>query len=223
MREVIWLKNVIKLYGQQRAINGVSLQVCENERVAIKGAPGSGKSTLLKLIAGMERPSAGEIFVMEKALHEMGSDALSVFRSRNMGVILEDPCLMPGLSLLENVALPLAVRGVSVLKREKAAFEMLKALGLSHAAHTMPDKVSVFEAQAASLARALIGKPKILLMDEAAARLSEKETEKFGGLLSTALESGDYTVLSFSADEGGILYAERKVVLDHGTIKEDKS
>lgn len=222
MSEIISLKNVIKLYGQQRAINGVSLQVNENERVLVKGAPGSGKSTLLKIITGMERPSAGEIFVMEKALHEMSSDALSVFRNRCMGVILEDPCLMPGLSLLENVALPLTVRGVSVLKREKAAFEMLKVLDISYAAHTMPDKVSVYEAQAASLARALAGKPKILLMDEAAARLSEKEADKFGGILNTALGSGDYTVLSFSAEEGGILDADKKVELDHGTIKEDK-
>jgi putative ABC transport system ATP-binding protein len=223
MNEIITLKNVVKLYGHRRAINGVSMSVNETERVAVKGAPGSGKSTLLKLIAGMERPSAGEIFVIEKALHEMGSDASSVFRNRYIGVILENPCLMPGLSLLENVALPLAVRGVSVLKREKTAFKMLKALGLSYAAHTMPEKVSIYEAQVTSFARALVGQPKILLMDEAAARLSGKEAEKLIGILSVIPEFGDYTIMNFSASEDEIFKTERKVVLDYGTIKEDKS
>jgi ABC-type lipoprotein export system ATPase subunit len=222
MKEIISLKNVIKLYGQQRAINGVSLQVNENERVLVKGAPGSGKSTLLKLIAGMERPSAGEIFVMEKALHETGSDALSVFRSRYMGVILEDPCLLPELSVLENVALPLTVRGISALKREKAAMEVLKALGAAYLAHTSPEKISVYEAQAASLARALVGQPKILLLDEAAARLSEREIGKLGGILSAIQELGDYTIMSFSAEEDGILNTGKRIALNHGTIKEDK-
>lgn len=223
MKEIIRLESVIKLYGERRAINGVSLLVNENEHVLVKGAPGSGKSTLMKLIAGMERPSAGEVHVLGKALHGTDPDTSSVFRNRYIGVVLEDPGLMPELSLLENAALPLAVRGASVLKREKAAFEILKALGLSHAAHTRPEKVSVYEAQVASLARALAGQPKILLMDEPVARLSKGEAEKLGGILSALPEFGDYTILSFSAEEDGILNTGKRIVLDHGTIKEDKS
>lgn len=223
MKEVIRMEGVIKLYGQRRAVNGVSLSVNENERVAVKGAPGSGKSTLIKLIAGMERPSAGEVYVLGKAVHEMDSDTSSVFRNHNIGVILKGPFLMPELSLLDNVALPLAIRGMSVLKREKAALEILKAMGLSYAAYTMPEKVSFYEAQAASLARALAGKPKILLMDEVSAHLSERETEKFRDILGGISGLGDYTILSFSENEDEILKADKRVVLDHGIIKEEKS
>lgn len=222
MSEIISLKNVIKLYGQRRAINGVSLSINENERIAVKGAPGSGKSTLLKLIAGMERPSAGEVYVLGKAVHEMNSDTSSVFRNRNISVILKEPCFMPELSLLDNVALPLTVRGISVLKREKAAREMLKALDISYAAHTRPEKVSVYEAQVTSLARALVGHPKILLMDETAAGFTEKETEKFREVLNDIPGLGDYTILSFTAADNDILFTDRNVVLDHGIIKEDK-
>lgn len=223
MKEIIALKNVIKLYGQRRAINGISLSVSENERVTVKGAPGSGKSTLLKIIAGMERPSAGEAYVLGKALHEMNADALSIFRNRNIGVIMKAPFLMTELTLLENVALPLAVRGISVLKRQKAALEILKAMGLSYTAHAMPEKVSVYEAQIAALARALAGQPKILLMDEVSAHLSEKETEKLRDIFSAIKEFGDYTVLNFSAGEDEISKADKSIILDHGMIKEDKS
>ncbi len=222
MKEIISLKNVIKLYGQRRAINGVNLHVNENECVAVNGVPSSGKSTLLKLIAGMERPSAGEIFVLGKAVHEMDFDISSTFRNRNIGIVLRNPSFMPELSLLDNVSLPLAVRGVSVLKREKAAREKLKALGISYAAHNKPEKVSIYEAQIASLVRVLVAQPKILLIDEAAAGFTEKETEKFRNVLNDILGLGDYTILSFSAADNDILFADRNVVLDHGIIKEDK-
>lgn len=221
MKEIIKLENVIKLYGQRRALNGVDLIIEAGERVCIRGAAGSGKSTLVKLIAGMERPSAGEIHVLGKAVHDMDTETAAEFRNRNIGVVLREPCLLRELSLAENVALPLTARGTAANKREKAAREQLKALGMPYAAHTMSEKVSFYEAQLVSLARALTAQPKILLLDDAAAGLSESETQQLKGILVTLSKFGDFTVISFSGG-GDILGADRSFVLEQGKLKEDK-
>ena len=119
MSEIIRLENVIKmLAGNRRAINGVSLTIQAKERVAIHGASGSGKTTLARLIAGMERPSSGRVFVLDKAVHDMDADTAAVFRSRHIGLIARHPAFMENLTVLENVALPLMIRGIPPAQRE---------------------------------------------------------------------------------------------------------
>ncbi|MHB1313931.1 MAG: ABC transporter ATP-binding protein [Christensenellales bacterium] len=222
MKEILKLENVIKMYGgERRAVNDVSLCVFEGENIMISGAAGSGKSTLMRLIAGMEHPSAGEIFILNKAVHTMDSGTASVFRNHTFGVMLRSPAFMEHLPVLENVALPLAIRGMAAPQRAKKAMALLKELGLSYAAHTYPGQLSIYEAQLASLARAIISKPGILLLDEITANLSEKESGRMLGMIHALWQAGDYSIISFSTAKDSVLRPDRCFRLDHGTIREE--
>ena len=219
---IIRLENVIKIVpGGQRAVNYVSFTIQGKENVVIYGTPGSGKSILMRLIAGMEAPSAGKIFVMDKALHEMSSDAAAGFRNRTFGIMQRDPCLIERLTVLENVTLPLAVRGISYGKRIQAAKEQLKTLGLLNVAHTYPTQISFYEAQMVSLARALIAKPQILLLDEMTAGLSITETHQILGIIHALWKFGKYTIVSFSGTKSCMFHADRYFMMDHGMIWEE--
>ena len=221
---VIELREVIKMMpGGLRAVNGVSLCVRAGERVSVHGAPGSGKSALMRLIAGMEPPSDGEIHVLGEAVHAMDPDAAADFRNTHMGVMLRDPCLLPRLTVLENAALPLAIRGVPLAQRNQVAKGKLKALGFGHIAHARPDQLLSYETRAAALARALIGEPPILLLDEVFAGLSARESEQLAGIIGAVTRFGRLTVILFSASAHHYMDADRTLALDHGTIREDRS
>lgn len=223
MKEAIKLENVIKMYpGGRRAVNGVSLSVYEGERAVLNGSPGSGKSTLMRLIAGMEKPSDGKITVMGKAVEKMSPDIASVFRSKHFGIVLRSARLMERLTVLENTALPLALRGIPAGKRNSMARDQLKALGLDTIAGAYPRQLSPYEAQLASVARALTAQPEILMLDEACAGLSEKETERLSEIINTIGRFGDFTVLNFCENGCGFT-ADKNIRLEYGTIREDRS
>ena len=224
MNGIIRLENVIKMYpGGQRAINDVSFSIHERERVEFHGTSGSGKSTLMRLIAGMEAPSAGKIFVMDRAVHEMDSDTASVFRNRNIGTIQRESGFMERLTVIENVAIPLVLRGIPVFQRYREAKEQLKVLGLEYATHAYPSQLSAYEARVASVAQVLIARPGILLLDDIVASLSAKETGQLTDLINDIGKSGDFTVLYFCTESNQNLSADRCFKLDHGKIQEDRS
>ncbi|MGI6174960.1 MAG: ABC transporter ATP-binding protein [Christensenellales bacterium] len=180
MQEMIKLENVIKMYEDgRRAVNGINLCVRKGECVVICGASGSGKTTLMRLLAGMERPSSGRVMVLGKAVHEMDADRLAAFRNRHIGLLSKDAAFMGGLTVLENVALPLMIRGVSFAKREKAAKEQLKTLGLTYVAGARPAQLSSLETKLVSIARMLIAQPEVLLLHDATASLSARDWQKF--------------------------------------------
>ena len=224
MKEIIKLENVVRMVeGNRRAVNGLSFCIRESEHVAVYGAPGSGKGTLMRLVAGMDMPSAGKIFVLDEALHKMDANAASDFRNRNIGVVCREHGFMERLAVYENVALPLAARGMPSPQRKRAVKDQLKALGIWHIAHAYPAQISAFDTMVASIARAVIAQPKILMLYEIAARLSEKEMEQITGIVSALSEYGDYTVLSFSVNINDGLHTERHIKLDHGKVREDIS
>jgi len=223
MSEIIKLENVIKMTaGERRAVNGVSLSIHNNERVVIHGAPGSGKTTLMRLIAGMERPSSGKVFVLDKGVHEMNSDTAAAFRNRTFGILRRRCAFMENMTVRENVALPLVISGMPAAKRQRAVKEQLKILGLGYAANARPSQLSFLEMQMVSIARALIMKPKILLIDDMAAELSEKDREKIKGILHWLLQPGEYTILEFSGTESILMRAERTIALAYGIIQEEQ-
>jgi putative ABC transport system ATP-binding protein len=222
MSEIIRLENVIKmLTGNRRAINGVSLAIQEKERVTICGASGSGKTTLTRLIAGMERPNSGKVFVLDKAVHDMDADTAAVFRSRHIGLIARHPAFMESLTVLENVALPLMIRGIPLAQREKTAQEQLKTLGLAHTVNARPTQLSILEAKLASIARALIAQPQILLLDDAAAGLPERDVEQIKGILYALSQFGECVILEFSGEKNGLICADRTMNLERGKIQEE--
>ena len=135
----------------------------------------------MRLIAGMEVPSAGKVFVLGQDMHEMRADKAAEFRNRHIGIVRRRAGFMARLNVLENVSLPSAVRGTAVSKRNREAKELLKSLGILHIAHAHPFQLSAYEALTSAVARALIAQPKVLMLYEAAADLSERETEQFAG------------------------------------------
>lgn len=221
MNGIIRLENVVKLYPpRQRAVNGVSLSVAERGRVCICGAPGSGKTTLMRLIAGMESISAGSIFVYEKPVHTLNANGLADLRNRTFGVLQRNPGFMEPLSVLENVALPLLIRRAPFAKRAAAAREQLESLGIPHLTNARPAQLSTYEAQLASLARAFVARPKILLLDDMAADLSRKESDQFFGILSALWQFGDCALLYFTGGGNSPFPFDQRFILDHGNLQE---
>jgi len=222
MKEIIRLENVVKMYPwERRAVNDISLSVAGRQRVTVRGAPGSGKSVLMRLIAGMEKPSAGKIFVLDNAVHEMSADAAAAFRNRHIGVMQRDPGFIEQLSVTENVALPLTVRGVPVRIRNREARGLLKEIGLPGVVNALPAQLSVFEKMLAAAARMLIGRPQILLLDDIFAGLTERETVRLTDVINVFLGQGNYTMIFFCAEKSEKLYTDRTIRISGGKLQED--
>ena len=217
MKEIIRLDNVVKMVNDQRIVNGVSLTVYEGEHVQVCGADQNGRSMLMKLIAGMERPSNGQVFVRGKAVHELDADRAATFRNQTFGICLWEPSYMPNLTVWENVALPLMIRGVDVLKRERAAKEQLKQMGIRAIAYAYPAQLKPMEAQIASITRALVAQPPVLLIEDLTAGLSEKQAGQVMDVLSALAEA---TIIGFTSGEN-VPGAQRRLVLERGQLREE--
>ena len=217
--EAILLDDVIKLdMTGRRVINGLNLRVSEGEIVRITGGAGSGKTCLIRLISGMESPDSGKVSVLGHPLYEMNADAKAEFRSIHIGLVSRYPAFLRRLTVLENVAMPLTLRGVSLAEREKYARTQLKELELLYIAQSRSSQLTMYELQAASVARALVSQPEILLLDDMSADLSIKDKEKMGDLLRGVHKSSGYTILELISGENSILDADRKFSLTKGKV-----
>lgn len=222
MNEAIRLENVLKQYPPRtRAINGVSMRVAAGERVCVSGAPSSGKTTLLRLIAGIEPVSSGSVFVFGTPLHALDNGARADFRNAMFGIIGRKPALFGALSVAENAALPLLIRGVQTAKSLQAARVTLDALGIAHLFGTRSVQLTPVEACLAAIARALVTEPKILLLDEPYADLSERDAQKIADRLDALGRSGGCTMLYF-AGAPNALPIDKKFILHYGELREDK-
>lgn len=219
MSEIIRLENVVKVTpSNRRAVNGVNLRISQGERVTICGAPGSGKETLMRLIAGMEKPSDGKIFVCGQAVHDMDAGSAAAFRNRIFGILHRNPAFVDTLTLSENVAMPLCIRGLPAAKRDKAVRDTLKSFGLLYAKDALPEKLSALEIHMAAVARALIAKPQILMLHDAGADLSQRENEQIKAALP---DSGAYTIVELTGAENAMIGADRIIKLEFGRIQEE--
>ena len=219
--EVIRLNKAIKVYDNgRRGLGGVDISIAQGQCAAVLGAPGSGKNTLMRLIAGMDMPSAGEVYVLDTPVHAMSRDAAAHFRSDNMGIVPRRSGLMPRLSILQNVQMPLAAAGMPSQKRTKMAKEPLDMLGIAHVMHAYPAQLSAYEVKTAALARALVMQPKILLLYEILDGLTERETDQMTGTLNAMLKYGSYTALFFSTGAQSGLHTDTTIWLGHGKVRE---
>ncbi len=178
MPQMIRLDNVSKIYttGAQpvQALRNVSLQIEHGEFVAVTGESGSGKSTLLHLLGGLDRPTAGSVFVDEVPIHDATEEALTAFRRVKLGFIFQFFNLMPAMTLVENVALPLLLQGSPRSSAMTAAQAELSDIGLGDKAERFPHQVSGGEMQRTAIARALVHKPALLLADEPTGNLDSR-------------------------------------------------
>src|SRR6202049_523890 len=157
-----------------RAVDGISVRVASGEFVALLGASGSGKSSLLNLIAGLDRPTSGTVVVQESNLAKLSREELAKYRLHTVGMVFQSFNLIPSMTLLENVELPLRFAEVDRAKRVGLAEEALRRVGLLARKRHRPTELSGGEQQRASLARALINKPQVLLADETTGNLGSR-------------------------------------------------
>ncbi|KAI4441013.1 ABC transporter ATP-binding protein [Schaedlerella arabinosiphila] len=164
---VLCTENLKKYYGsgenQVKALDGISLDVERGEFAAIVGSSGSGKSTLLHMLGGLDRPTAGKVYVDEKDISDLKDDALCVFRRRKIGFVFQSYNLVPVLNVYENIVLPIELDGNTVDKNYVK--QVIEILGLSDRIHRLPGQLSGGQQQRVAIARALAAKPAILLAD----------------------------------------------------------
>ena len=216
--EFIKLYHVDKVYPpNQAALRGIDFQVQQGEFVFIAGASGAGKSTLLKLLFADEQATRGQVMVGGRNLNAISRSGVSQLR-RTVGVIFQDYKLLQTRTVLENVAFALEVIGVSKREREQRAFKMLAAVGLKERIQSFPQTLSGGEQQRVSIARALVGRPQLILADEPTGNLDPDMTMAVFQLLLEACESGS-TVLVASHNLSLIEEMnKRTLVLDQGRL-----
>jgi lipoprotein-releasing system ATP-binding protein len=178
------LRKIYRSGGTQVVVfNELSLDVRRGERLAIIGESGAGKSTLLHLLGGLERPSAGQIFYGDQEIASLGDQPLADFRNRTIGFVWQNPSLLPEFTALENVMMPLLIRGVAPDFARRAARRRLEEVGLETRQAHRAGELSGGEQQRVGLARALAGEPRVLLADEPTGSLDFRTGEMIIGLI----------------------------------------
>lgn len=216
------LRNVEKRYDRGarpvEAVRGISFVIARGELVALMGPSGSGKSTLLNLIAGLDTPTAGEIFVDGISLRALGDDALTDLRRTRIGVVFQLFNLLPSIAAIENVALPLRASGVDAADAAERAARALAAVGLGARAHHLPEELSGGEMQRVAIARALAIEPTVILADEPTGSLdSETGLEVLATLRRCVREHG-VTVLLITHDAAAAAHADRVIRMRDGAL-----
>jgi putative ABC transport system ATP-binding protein len=219
------LENVVKRYGQGEtavcAVAGVSLAVAPREFVAIVGPSGSGKSTLLHLMAGLDLPDAGDVFIGGQSLAALSDDAVTVLRRRQIGIVFQFFNLLPMLTAEENVALPLVLDGERLRAARPRARAMLERVGLGHRARHRPDQLSGGEMQRVAIARALVTEPLVLLADEPTGNLDSHTGEEILALVRAMAERHGQAVVMVTHDARAAARAQRVLAMRDGRVERE--
>ncbi|MBQ3031745.1 MAG: ABC transporter ATP-binding protein [Anaerotignum sp.] len=204
---------------QIHAIDGISMNIYQGEVCCLLGKSGSGKSTLLNLIAGLEKPTEGKIIFHKKHIERMDEDQLADFRRQYVGFVFQSYNLLPTLTALENVTLPLIFKGIPKKEREERAMEMLKAVGLEERAKHKPFEMSGGQQQRVSIARAFVNQPPVVFADEPTGNLDTKTTYEMMDLITGLAKKYNQTLVIVTHDLELAEYADRVVVLQDGKIE----
>jgi len=204
-------------HGQIDVLKNINLEIHEGETVAVVGQSGSGKSTLLSLMAGLDRQTAGSLRLRDKEISEMSEVKLSQFRAENIGIIFQQFYLMPHLTALENVSLPLEMFGYEdYLNRAK---EALQQVGLSDREQHFPHQLSGGESQRVAIARAVVTRPSILLADEPTGNLDNETGVQVANLLFDLVKTTGMTMLLVTHNTEMAKRCSRQLTLQFGTFQ----
>ena len=210
----IYTRDSIKL----TVLDGLSLQVTEGEFVALMGPSGSGKTTLLNLIAGIDRPTSGSLNIAGTELSRLSEGELAKWRSRSVGFIFQFYNLIPVLSALENVALPLLLTNLSAKQRKERAMVALKVVGLEDRSKHYPRQLSGGQEQRVAIARAIVTDPKIIVADEPTGDLDAKSAEEILGLMEVLNRDFHKTILMVTHDPRAAAKAHVQHHLEKGVL-----
>jgi putative ABC transport system ATP-binding protein len=222
---MIELRGIGKTYrlgtNEFQALAGVDLDIVPGEFVALTGASGSGKSTLMNILGCLDTPSAGSYVLDGAAVAGLEEDQLARVRNRKIGFVFQNFYLMPRMSALDNVAQPLIYRGFSPAARRQRASEALARVGLADRMHHKPNELSGGQRQRVAVARALVGKPEVLLADEPTGNLDSRTALEIMALF-TQLNSEGHTLIVVTHDPGIASYSKRVIRLHDGRVVEDR-
>jgi len=215
------LKKVFRSGASELVLfENLSFEVMEGEMLAVVGESGAGKSTLLHIIGTLDRPSAGDVYCAHLQLSSLSENAAADFRNRKIGFVWQFHYLLPEFTALENVAMPLLMRGIPKAQTEKEATEWLGEVGLAQRAHHRAGELSGGEQQRAALARALITKPKLLLADEPTGDLDSRTADAVFELIARLHRDHQLSSLIATHNIGFARRCHRVLRLENGRIKE---
>ncbi len=221
-KPVISVKNLYKVYrvgeNKVRALNGVSFDIRKGEFCAIVGTSGSGKSTLLNMLAGLEKPTKGEIVISGEHIENKKENELVAFRREHIGFIFQSYNLLPQFNTLENVALPLTFRGMDKVEREKKAKKAIDLVGLTKYMKNRPTQMSGGQQQRVGVARALVVEPEIIFADEPTGNLDSRTSEDVMNLMRNLVNEKGQTLVMVTHDDHLAGYADRIFHIKDGKI-----
>ena len=221
---VITVKDLYKVYrigdNKVRALNGVSFTINKGEFCAIVGTSGSGKSTLLNMLAGLEKPTKGEIIIAGEHIENKSESQLVKFRRKHIGFIFQSYNLMGTMNAVENVALPLVFQGVPKKERIKRARKMVHLVGLDKHWKHKPNQMSGGQQQRVGVARALVVNPNIIFADEPTGNLDSNTSEEIMSLMRKVVEEKNQTLIMVTHDNQLAEYADKIIRIKEGKIIE---
>ncbi len=220
---VVELKNVSKIYkmGDERivALNDINLSFEQGKIYCLLGVSGSGKSTMLNLIAGLEKPTKGQIIFNGEHMEKLSEKKLALFRQRYIGFVFQQYNLLPTLTALENVSLPLIFKKVGFKKRKEQAKLMLKAVGLENRSKHKPNQMSGGQQQRVSIARAFVNNPSVVFADEPTGNLDTKTTYDMMGLIISIAREHNQTLIIVTHNLELAAYADQIIHIRDGMVE----
>lgn len=225
MNSIIQLENIRKSYfmGKQElpVLKDISLRIVKNEFVALMGPSGSGKSTLMNILGCLDTPTGGDYYLNGQQVSKMPDNELAEVRNREIGFVFQQFNLLPRLSALENVALPLIYSGIPGRQRMEMAMRVLEQVDLADRSHHRPNELSGGQCQRVAIARALVNNPALLLADEPTGNLDTKTSYEIMNIFGRIHDAGN-TIVLVTHEEDIAHYARRIIRLRDGVIETDK-
>lgn len=224
MEIIIQLQQITKSYimGSEplQVLRGIDLEILKNEYVALMGPSGSGKSTLMNILGCLDTPTSGQYILNENDVSKMSDNALAEVRNKEIGFVFQQFNLLPRLTAVENVALPLVYAGIGKKKRIEMALDVLEKVGLADRAYHKPNEMSGGQGQRVAVARALVNNPSIILADEPTGNLDTKTSIEIMNIFSKIQADGN-TVILVTHEEDIAKHAKRIIRLRDGIIESD--
>jgi putative ABC transport system ATP-binding protein len=225
MASIIHLEQIRKSYfigkNELEVLKGISLDIFKNEYVALMGPSGSGKSTLMNILGCLDTPSQGTYILNGKDVSQMIDNALAEVRNKEIGFVFQQFNLLPRLTALENVALPLVYAGMTKKQRNEKAMHVLSLVSLTDRSHHKPNELSGGQSQRVAIARALVNDPSIILADEPTGNLDSKTSNEIMSIFGEIHGNGN-TVVLVTHEEDIAGHAHRVIRLRDGVIESDK-